>query len=208
MESDSTSLTLTADALGPDPIAAFVRWFEDAEARHGLPFANAACLSTVDPAGWPEGRIVLLKGVDMEGFRFYTNYRSAKGRSLEANPRAALTFYWGDLERQVRIRGPVERLSEEESDEYFRTRPRGSQIGAWASEQSAVAESREVLEAAAAGIRERFGEDAVPRPPFWGGYLVRPRLIEFWQGRADRLHDRLRFQRRDDGSWSVARLNP
>jgi len=202
------STPLTPDDLGPDPVQAFRSWFQEAERAHSLPFPNAACLSTVDPGGWPEGRIVLLKGVDDQGFQFFTNYRSAKGRSLEATPRAALTFYWGDLERQVRIQGPVEQLSAEESDEYHRSRPRGSQIGAWASDQSAPLESREALEAQAREAEERYRGQEIPRPPHWGGYLLRPHLIEFWEGREDRLHDRIRFLRRDDGSWKVDRLNP
>lgn len=199
---------LTATHLGPDPVEAFRGWFREAKGRHGLPFPDAACLSTVDPEGWPEGRIVLLKGVDDRGFQFFTNYRSAKGRSLEANPRAALTFYWGDLGRQVRIQGAVDRLPGEESDAYFGGRPRGSQIGAWASDQSEALEGRAALEARAREVTARFGDGPVPRPEHWGGYVLIPRMIEFWQDGTDRLHDRLVFRRRGEGEWAVARLNP
>lgn len=202
------SAPLTPEDLGDDPVQAFRSWFREAEEAHSLAFPNAVCLSTVDPGGWPEGRIVLLKGVDDRGFHFFTNFRSAKGRSLEAVPRGALTFYWGDLERQVRIQGPVEQLSAEESDEYFQSRPRGSRIGAWASDQSAPLESREAMEARAREVEERYRGQEVPRPPHWGGYVLRPHLIEFWEGREDRLHDRIRFLLGEDGRWQVDRLNP
>jgi pyridoxamine 5'-phosphate oxidase len=199
---------LTAEGLGPDPIRAFQSWFDHIREAHSLPFPDAVCLGTVDPEGWPEGRMVLLKGVDQRGFHVFTNYTSAKGKALEANPRAALTFYWGDLDRQVRVQGEVERLSDEESDAYFASRPRGSRIGAWASQQSAPLESREVLEARVEEVVGRYGEGPIPRPPHWGGYLIRPRRVEFWQGRQDRLHDRIVYRRGADGSWSTERLNP
>lgn len=208
MEEEQRSSVLTPEELGPDPIQAFARWYDEAQARSRLSFPNAACLSTVDPGGWPEGRIVLLKGVDGEGFRFFTNFRSTKGRSLEETPRAALTFYWDDLDRQVRVQGAVERLPEEEADAYFATRPRGSQIGAWASDQSAPLESREELVRRFAEFEERFADGDVPRPPFWGGYLVRPGQIEFWQAGEDRLHDRIRFTRKGADEWRVERLSP
>jgi pyridoxamine 5'-phosphate oxidase len=151
---------------------------------------------------------LLLKGVDARGFSFFTNYRSAKGRGLEASGRGALTFYWGDLLRQVRAQGAVQRLSDEESDEYFRSRPRGSQIGAWASAQSEPLESREVLEARAREVEVRFAGGEIPRPAHWGGYLLIPHEIEFWQEGESRLHDRFRYRRIGDGPWTVERLNP
>jgi pyridoxamine 5'-phosphate oxidase len=165
-------------------------------------------LSTVDEMGWPAGRVVLLKSVDARGFSFFTNYRSQKGRELEAAGRGALTFYWGDLLRQVRARGVVARLPEAESDEYFRSRPRGSQIGAWASAQSEPLESREVLEARAQEVEARHAGGEIPRPPHWGGYLLTPQEMEFWQEGESRLHDRFRYRRMGDGPWSVERLNP
>lgn len=202
---------LTAALLGSDPIEAFARWLEDARHGSGMAFPNAVFLSTVGEGGVPQGRIVLLKEVDGRGFVFFTNYRSAKGRALESTPSAALTFYWDVLARQVRARGPVERVRAAESDAYFRTRPRGSQIGAWASRQSETLESRQVLEDRCREFEARYDGQDVPRPPHWGGILVRPVEIEFWQGRDDRLHDRIVFRReggRVDGSWTAVRLNP
>jgi pyridoxamine 5'-phosphate oxidase len=152
--------------------------------------------------------MVLTKGIDPRGVAFFTNFLSAKGRELERNPRAALTFYWHDLGRQVRVRGTVEKLSHEESDEYFRTRPRGSQIGAWASRQSEPVESREALEAGAKAIADRFDGEEIPRPPHWGGFLLRPREIEFWQEGLDRLHDRILYRRTSGTDWLVERLFP
>lgn len=199
---------LTPETLGPDPIAAFDRWFREATEQHALPFPDAACLATVDPDGWPEGRIVLLKGYDGRGFQFFTNFRSAKGRALDHTPRAALTFYWGDLSRQVRVQGSVVRLPDEESDAYFRLRPRGSQIGAWASEQSAPLASMADLEERARKLEKRWADDPIPRPPHWGGYLIQPRRVEFWQEGPDRLHHRIVFRREGEEDWAVERLNP
>lgn len=198
---------LTPDALGSDPVEAFRRWLAEAREHAGMKYANAMTLSTLSPDGMPQGRIVLLKGVDSKGFRFFTNYGSEKGAALEAHPRASLSFYWDGLGRQVLIRGGVERLGAEESDEYFRTRPRGSQIGAWASEQSRVLESREVLERRYREIEERFEGREVPRPDHWGGFLLSPVRIEFWQDGAYRLHDRLLYTREDEG-WRIERLSP
>jgi pyridoxamine 5'-phosphate oxidase len=189
-----------------DPIVQFAKWFDEAR-RAEILEPNAMTLATTTPDGVPSARVVLLKGFDERGFTFYTNYRSEKARELEANPRAALVFLWKELERQVRIAGPVTRVSREETEAYFRTRPRGSQLGAWASEQSAVIASRQVLEAELREVTARYGEAEIPAPPHWGGYLVRPEVIEFWQGRRSRLHDRIRY-RRSTGAWLRERLSP
>lgn len=199
---------LTGEELGDDPIVAFARWLDEAEDRSHVAYANAVCLSTVDEHDWPEGRMVLLKGVEDRGFVFFTNYHSAKGRALEAMPRAALTFYWDDLGRQVRVQGAVEPVSAEDSDTYFRTRPRGSQLGAWVSEQSAPVEGREELETRWKETAESYEGRDIPRPPHWGGYLIRPKMIEFWQEGAHRLHDRIRFQRAHGSGWRVDRISP
>ena len=188
-----------------DPIRQFERWFEDA-LRARLPLPNAMTLATVGADGAPSARSVLLKGIERGGFTFYTNYRSRKGRELEARAAACLVFMWSELERQVRIDGPVERVSAEESDAYFTSRPLGARLSAWASPQSERVPDRAALEAAMAQARARYG-DAPPRPPHWGGYRVAPRQIEFWQGRADRLHDRLRYTRAGE-RWTIERLAP
>jgi pyridoxamine 5'-phosphate oxidase len=194
-----------ADALA-DPIAQFQRWFDDAR-RAELHEPNAMTLATVDAAGQPAARMVLLKGIDARGLAFYTNRDSRKARELLANPRAALVFWWGPLQRQVRFEGRVEELDPAEADAYFASRPKGSQLAAWASAQSTVIADREALEAAERTHRERFGAGPVPRPPFWGGYRLVPAVVEFWHGRASRLHDRLRYTRTPDG-WRVERLAP
>jgi pyridoxamine 5'-phosphate oxidase len=192
-------------AADADPIELFQVWFE-AASESGILMPEAMTLATATPDGVPSARMVLLKGVDPSGFVFFTNYGSQKASELDANPRAALCFHWAVLQRQVRVTGTVARVTEEESAAYFATRGRGSQLGAWASRQSRVLERRAELEER---VREVDAEHAgeVPRPPFWGGYRVTPERIEFWQGRADRLHDRLRFQRDGDG-WSTERLYP
>ena len=191
--------------LGPDPIAQFREWFAVAEREAPLP--DAIALATIGEDGLPDARMVLLKGVDGRGFRFFTNRESVKGAQLEAAPGAALIAYWRELDRQVRARGPVEVLGDVESDEYFATRPRESQLGAWASAQSRPIESREALDARIAEAEGRFEGRDVPRPPHWGGYVLRPVAIEFWQGQVGRLHDRFRYSRADDG-WRIERLNP
>ena len=191
----------------PDPVAQFRAWFEEALAAN-LHEPNAMTLATATPDGRPSARVVLLKGFDERGFVFYTNYKGRKARELEANPYAALGFYWGELERQVRIEGRVNRLSEEESDAYSASRPRGSRLGAWASEQSRPVESREVLEARLRALEKEYEGRDIPRPPFWGGYRVEPEAVEFWQGRENRLHDRLVYRRLGDGGWEIERLQP
>ncbi|MEX2531390.1 MAG: pyridoxamine 5'-phosphate oxidase [Gemmatimonadota bacterium] len=198
---------LTSEELGPDPLDAYRRWMEVADERTGLNYVNAATLSTVDPEGRPDGRIVLVKGTDSRGVLFFTNYRSTKGRDLAANPHAAITSYWDPLARQVRIRGPVERLTAEQSDEYFGTRPRGSQLGAWASEQSSPIGSRADIEERFRDVQDRFRDRPVPRPEHWGGFRLEAREIEFWQDGADRLHDRFLYLRGGEG-WVIRRLSP
>jgi pyridoxamine 5'-phosphate oxidase len=194
-----------ADALA-DPIAQFERWFADAR-RAEVHEPNAMTLATVDAAGQPAARMVLLKGVDARGLAFFTNRDSRKARELLANPKAALVFWWGPLQRQVRFEGVIEEVDAAEADEYFASRPRGSQLAAWASAQSSVIEGRAALEAEERRHRERFGEDEVPRPPFWGGYRLVPAVVEFWHGRASRLHDRLRYTGTPEG-WRIERLAP
>jgi pyridoxamine 5'-phosphate oxidase len=190
-----------------DPIAQFQHWFTNATDA-SITEPNAMTLATVDADGGPDARIVLLKGVDERGFTFFTDYRSQKGQDLSVHPQAALVFFWVELERQVRIRGSVSKLAPEESAQYYDSRPRGSRIGAWASTQSSVIANREQLEAQVAAVESRFpGETAPPLPAHWGGYLVAPTQVEFWQGRQSRLHDRIRY-RRDATGWVVERLSP
>jgi pyridoxamine 5'-phosphate oxidase len=194
------------DDIDRDPIKQFKIWY-DAAVAAGIPETDAVTLATADRDGRPSARIVLLKSFDDRGFVFYTNYNSRKARELDENPRASLVAYWAPVKRQVRIEGKVEKISDSESEEYFRTRPLGSRLGAWASNQSEAVAGREVLEQRYAELSERFAED-VPRPPHWGGFRIRPDAIEFWQGRDNRLHDRLRYCRQEDGSWQIERLSP
>jgi pyridoxamine 5'-phosphate oxidase len=193
--------------VSPDPVAEFDRWFSQAQEAKVLE-PNAMALATATRDGTPSVRMVLLKGFDERGFVFFTDYRSRKGAELAANPRAALAFYWGELERQVRITGTVELTSAQESEEYFRTRPRGSRLGAWVSHQSRVIPSRDLLESRLREVEERFPTEDVPLPPHWGGYRLRPEEVEFWQGREDRLHDRIRYVRKTGGGWRLERLSP
>jgi pyridoxamine 5'-phosphate oxidase len=203
---DYALATLDERDVDTDPIRQFERWFADAAAAR-VPEPNAMTLSTATRDGVPSARIVLLKGVDANGFAFYTDYRSRKGAELAENPLAALTFLWKEIERQVRITGSVSRVSTEESEAYFRTRPPGSRLGAWASHQSAVLASREELEARVRDVAVRFPDGDVPLPPHWGGFRIAPDEIEFWQGRPSRLHDRLLY-RRGERDWEICRLSP
>jgi pyridoxamine 5'-phosphate oxidase len=188
-----------------DPIELFARWFE--LAGQGAPLPEAVNVATVDADGAPDARMVLLKGFDERGFRFFTNERSEKGRQLTERPRAAMTFYWRELDRQVRVRGAIERVPDDEADEYFASRPRDSQLGAWASPQSEPLRDRADLDERLAAVRERFADGAVERPSHWGGFRLVPDSIEFWQGQVGRLHDRFRYERDGDG-WQVSRLGP
>lgn len=216
--------------LDPDPIVQFRKWFEQAAGERvsgrvrkyliaayktvfgfknaELIDVNAATLATADKEGRPSARVVLLKGMDDRGFIFYTNYDSRKGRELTENPHASLVFYWPDQERQVCIAGEVSKVSREESETYFRSRPRGSRLAAWASQQSEVLEDRSVLEKRWQELQKQYPGEEVPMPPYWGGFVVAPVRIEFWQGRPSRLHDRFRYLKQPDRTWRIERLSP
>lgn len=198
---------LQEEDLAPGPIEQFQRWLALAAEADPNDYTSMT-LATADREGRPSARIVLLKGCDERGFVFYSNYESRKGRDIEANPFVALLFYWPAFERQVRIEGRVEKVTREESEAYYRTRPRGSRLGAWASRQSTVIGGRAELEERVRALEERFPDDDIPLPEDWGGYRVVPERIEFWQGRPDRLHDRLRYRWLPDGSWTIERLSP
>jgi pyridoxamine 5'-phosphate oxidase len=197
---------LSRSELAGDPFEQFAAWF--GRAREEAPLAEAITLATVDQEGAPDARMVLLKGFGADGFRFFTNYESDKAGQLESAGRAAIVAYWRELDRQVRARGTVRRLPDEFSDAYFATRSRGAQLGAWASPQSSRISDRDELERRLAEAQERFAGADVPRPPQWGGYLLEPERIEFWQGQLERLHDRFLYSREPDGSWSLERLAP
>lgn len=198
---------LDRNDIDRNPIIQFGVWFEQAVAAQILE-PNAMTLATATSDGKPSARIVLLKGFDERGFVFYTNYHSQKGRELLANQWAALVFWWGELERQIRIEGKVEKVSGEESDEYFYSRPHNSQLGAWASDQSQVIPSREVLDQKLTQLSEQYQQTTIPRPPHWGGFRVIPESIEFWQGRPNRLHDRLVYRLTEAETWQIERLSP
>lgn len=193
--------------IAEDPVTQFSRWWDDAE-KSQLDEINAMTLATASASGLPDARIVLLKSFSEEGFVFFTNYNSQKGKELAENPRACLVFFWKELERQVRVMGSVEKVSAQESDAYFNSRPAGSRVGAWASPQSSVIESRSVIENNIAAVEARFAGTNISRPPHWGGYIVVPELIEFWQGRSNRLHDRLQYSKTENGGWKAERLAP
>jgi pyridoxamine 5'-phosphate oxidase len=201
------TLGIRREELAADPIAEFAKWLETAVAAD-LAYPNTMILSTVGADGMPSGRAVLLKDVDAEGFVFYTNYGSAKAEELDARRAAALTFCWPSLGMQVRVRGGVEKVTAEESDDYFATRPRESQTGAWASQQSCELRNRAELERRRDEVTGRFAGEEIPRPPFWGGYRVTPETIEFWKGREGRLHDRFEYRREENGAWAIVRLSP
>jgi pyridoxamine 5'-phosphate oxidase len=205
LRSEYTKARLDQGDLPADPITAFQLWFQQAE-QAKVPEPSAMALATVHLDGTPSVRTVLLKGLDPRGFVFYTDFRSRKGIDLDSHPHAALLFYWKELERQVRVTGEVVEVSEAEATAYFRSRPLGSRLGAWASHQSAVISDRAALEAKVAEVKAKFGDDP-PLPPHWGGFRVVPDEIEFWQGRESRLHDRLRY-RKDETGWVVERLSP
>ena len=196
---------LDRDALAADPIEQFASWWERAELE--VPLPDAMALATVDSEGAPDARMVLLKGFGSDGFRFFTNYESAKAEQLDTAGRAALVIYWREVDRQVRVRGPVERISAEDSDAYFATRPLDSQLGAWASPQSRPLRDRTELDSRLSEVVDRFAADKVPRPPHWGGYLLRHECVEFWQGQVARLHDRFAYTRQGEG-WRIERLAP
>jgi pyridoxamine 5'-phosphate oxidase len=206
LRQDYRQAALLESEADPNPIAQFQSWFAAAVAAQ-LPEPNAMTIATATPDGIPSARIVLLKDADDRGFVFFTNYNSHKGQELTNNPQAAIVFLWTELERQVRIQGRVERIAAAESDEYFYSRPPGSRLGAWASNQSAVVADRSVLDQQLADLEAKYANQEIPRPEHWGGFRVMPTMIEFWQGRSSRLHDRLRY-RLIDGAWVIDRLSP
>lgn len=204
---DVRSRGLDRDDLAAHPVEQFREWYRVARRTDGLDLPDACCLATVDDAGYPDARMVLLKGLEEQGFVFYTNLRSRKAEALRERPRAALVFHWKPLVRQVRIQGDVSAVSEEAADAYFASRSRGSQLGAWASKQSRTVESREVMDERFRAARERFDGKDVPRPPFWSGFRIDPVKMEFWQQGEDRMHDRFRYTR-TRGGWEICRLQP
>jgi pyridoxamine 5'-phosphate oxidase len=206
LRKDYTLQALTETEVDPDPFKQFQYWFNQA-LQAQIPEPNAMTLATASKAGIPSARVVLLKGLDDRGFVFYTNYESDKSKELLENPHAALVFLWAELERQIRIVGSVEKVSNEESDAYFYSRPVGSRLGAWASYQSRVIANRSILEERLAALQSQYEQQDIPRPPYWGGFRVQPIALEFWQGRSSRLHDRLRYQRQGEG-WRIDRLSP
>ena len=199
--------SLSEKDVDPDPLKQFQHWWQDA-LNAKIEEVNAMTLATASPDGVPSARILLLKGLTSTGFVFFTNYNSFKGQQLAENPRASLVFFWKEVERQVRVTGLTERLSDEDNDEYFNSRPEGSRIGAWASPQSQVIENREWLENNTLKYQQQFSNQPVKRPPHWGGYVVRPISIEFWQGRPSRLHDRIQYTLSENGEWLIERLAP
>jgi pyridoxamine 5'-phosphate oxidase len=199
--------TLDENGAETNAIRQFDKWWQEATAS-AIDEINAMTLATATPDGIPSARIVLLKGYDDKGFVFFTNYESSKGHALQVNPNACVVFFWKELERQVKIVGTVEKVSAEESDEYFLSRPQGSQIGAWSSPQSTVIANREVIEANVIKYASQFETQPLQRPPHWGGYRIQPKLIEFWQGRQSRLHDRLQYTLQANNSWKIERLAP
>jgi len=207
LRKDYTLEDLNEEEIDPNPFIQFKIWFNQSVAAQ-LPEPNAMTLATCTPDGKPSARMVLLKDIDERGFVLFTNYKSQKGQEISVNPHAALVFWWAELERQVRIVGTVEKISSAQSDSYFEVRPPLSRLGAWASNQSEVISSRDVLEAQLIEFQRQYENQEVPRPPHWGGFRVIPQAIEFWQGRSSRLHDRLRYTLVDNRSWKIERLSP
>ena len=199
---------LTEQAISDNPMELFQKWYYEVEAADGLDETNAMSVSTMGLDGFPKSRMVLLKKYTFEGFIFYSNYQSEKGKAIEANPRVCLSFFWSNLERQVIIKGKAEKIAKNLSDGYFESRPEGSKLGAIVSDQSSVIESREVLEIELKKLEEKYKGKEIERPDYWGGYLVRPVSIEFWQGRDNRLHDRIRYSLQADYDWKIERLAP
>lgn len=207
IRAEYTKHTLDISDVQTDPLKQFEQWFDEAQ-KADISEVNAMNLSTVNQEGMPSSRIMLLKDIENDGFVFFTNYQSDKGKDLETNPVAALLFFWKELERQVRIQGNISKIGKEDSEEYFQSRPRGSQIGAWTSPQSSVIESRQLLEDREKAIAEKYkGAEVLPKPEQWGGYILKPLKIEFWQGRPNRLHDRILYSL-VDGTWQINRLAP
>lgn len=207
MRREYTKRSLDIHDVHPNPVQQFQQWFDEAT-KAQLPEPNAMTLSTVSPEGKPSARIVLLKGVKEGSFVFYTNYQSRKGHEMETHPQVALTFFWVELERQVRIEGTTHKISEERSIEYFHSRPRGSQIAAWVSSQSQKIADRTVLEQRLQEFTQKFEGQTIPKPPYWGGYAVVPQAVEFWQGRPSRLHDRILYTLQNENNWKIERLAP
>jgi pyridoxamine 5'-phosphate oxidase len=207
LRKEYSSQSLSETDIEPSPINQFEKWWRQA-VNSQIDEPNAMILATASSDGMPAARTMLLKGFDSKGFVFFTNYKSYKAMHLEENPKACLVFFWKELERQVRITGLVKKVSEKESDDYFFSRPRGSQIGAWTSPQSQVIENRDWLDKRFLELSEQFKEKELKRPPHWGGYLITPVIVEFWQGRPSRLHDRIQYTLEEDGSWKIERLSP
>jgi pyridoxamine 5'-phosphate oxidase len=199
--------TLIEADIATDPIVQFDKWWDDA-VKSEIEEVNAMTLATASADGIPSARIVLLKGYDKNGFTFFTNYQSLKGRQMEQNNNVCLVFFWKELERQIRISGNVEKISAADSDTYFTSRPVGSRIGAWVSPQSTVIEKREIIENKLKVLEQQFNDGNIPRPPHWGGYIVKPTQLEFWQGRPNRLHDRIKYSLQKNSSWLIERLAP